>query len=84
MRNWLTRLERLRSPMIFHLQAGTPGKLGYNQSKSEGLRTSGPDYANPCPRAEDEMRPVNSDSKAGKKGEFLLLSFFVLFRLSTD
>ena len=62
-RNWLTWLWRWRSPMIYYLYTGDPGKMVVQfLSKFEGLRGRRADGVNFSPRArEDKSRcPISS------------------------
>lgn len=74
------RLWRLRSPMIWHLQAGDPGK--YNSVRVQRSENSKAVGVNPSLRArEDEMRYPTPIIDAGEKrgvGQFLLTLAFVL------
>lgn len=64
MRNQLTLLERLRSPMTCHLQSGDPGKQRVSfQSSPEGLRTRNVKVVSPSPRAREDRCPNSPVSR---------------------
>lgn len=54
------------------------------QYKSEDLRTMGTNSINPSLKEGDEVRCPGSGDRQGKKGEFLVLLPFVLFRPSMN
>lgn len=84
MRSWLTRLWRLGSATVRHLQAGDRETHGGTPSESEGLTTREAYGVHPGPRAGEDGSPSSISEAESKRGKFPFLFLFVLFRPSVD